>query len=211
MDPQINVQDTVTRYEAKFYPVVRDEMRAKLTALGVKQILPERKMRRSLLQQYQNTQLKCDYIRIRDEGNVTRISAITHAKEGGLISDRKQIDIFTSSYEESIKLFQSMGFTFDTYQEMLREVWRLENVEMKIDTWPGLQPFMEIHAGSEEQVKLVAEKLGFNWERRVITDVTSIFMKVYHLTDKEALHFLTNITFEKNPFEHQEADNSWAK
>jgi adenylate cyclase class IV len=209
MDPKIEIKDTVTRYEAKFYPVERDQIRTKLSGIGAKMVLPERKMRRSLLRQYQYTQLKCDYIRVRDEGQFTKISAIINPVEGGLISDRKQIDVLANSYEETIKLFQAMGFIFDTYQEMLREIWQLGNAEIKIDTWPGLLTFIEIHAGSEEEVKGIAEKLGFSWDKKIITSVTEIFMKVYHLTDKEVMHLLTNITFEKNPFGHQEQDNSW--
>jgi adenylate cyclase class IV len=209
MEPKIEIKDTVTRYEAKFYPVNLEVLRTKFGGIGAKLLIPERRMRRSLINKNQNPQLKCDYIRVRDEGKTTRISSIINPLEGGLISDRKQIDILTTSYEDAIKLIQTMGFTFDTYQEVMREVWAFNNAEIKLDTWPGLLTFMEIHGVSEEHVKQTAEMLGLNWNKKIITSVTEIFMKVYHLTENEILHFLTNITFEKNPFAHMEQDNSW--
>ena len=198
-----------TEFEAKFYPVERHEYRKKLQEIGAKLVVPERKMRRAIAHHHNNPQIKATYLRVRDEGGIIRLSLKTHAMEEGSLSDQKEIDVEVSDYEKTVKLFESLGFNFDTYQETLRETWELEGAEIVIDTWPGLLTYSEIEASSEEHVKEVALKLGLNWDKKIITSALEIFMKVYHLTEKEALKKTTQITFEQNPFENLKPDNSW--
>ncbi len=93
-----------------------------------------------------------------------------------------------------------MGYKFDRYQETLREVWHFQEAEITIDTWPGLEPYSEIEAKSEEQVKSIAKTLGFDWDKKIITAAAEIFMDVYHLQLEVVLDKISNITFESNPF-----------
>lgn len=187
-------------FEAKFYPVDKHEYREKLRKLGATLKTPERKMRRAIVDSSTYPQLTCHYVRVRDEGNSIRISAKTHARTGGKLSDQKEIDIEVSDYDKAIKIIESMGFKFTIYQETLRETWKHKNAEITIDTWPGLDTYSEIEANSEEEVKQIAEKLDFEWEKRIITGIKEVYMKVYGLTREEVTEKIKNITFENNSF-----------
>jgi len=191
-----------TEFEVKFYPVNKEEYRNKLTLLGARCIFPERKMRRSIFdgRNYPG-QFKCDYIRVRDEGSLISISAKTHAREGGKVADQKEVEIDVSDYDKAVEIVKLMGFKVDRYQESLRESWDYDGVEITIDTWPGLEPYTEIEAESEKQVRKVAKELGFDWEKKIVTAVVEIMSKVYGLTVDEVLRKVSNITFENNPFE----------
>ena len=79
-------------YEAKFYPVKKEEIRRKLKQMGAKLVFPERKMKRSIADNQVNIGLKCDYIRVRDEGGLIRLSAKIHAEKGGKMTDQKEVD-----------------------------------------------------------------------------------------------------------------------
>lgn len=188
-------------FEAKFYPVFKDEYREKLKLIGAKLITPERKMRRAIVDGTAYPQFSCHYIRIRDEGDTITLSVKTHAREGGKLSDQKEIDVKVSDYEKTIKLIESMGFKFTIYQENLRETWSYKGAEITIDTWPGLDTYSEIEASSEENVKIIAEELCFDWNKKIITSVKEIYMKIYDLTRGEVTKNLNYLTFEKNPFD----------
>ena len=197
----MNIQDN-TEFEAKFYPVNKEEYRKKLLAIGAKLVTPERKMKRSVVDSVHNKSLKCDYIRVRDEGNSIRISAKIHARPNGKVSDQKELDITVSDYDKSVEIFKLMGFTIDRYQETLRETWSYKNAEIVIDTWPGLSTYSEIEASSEAEVKEIAEELGFNWENKIITGVAYVYSKVYGIPVEEAIEKVSFVTFENNPFKN---------
>jgi adenylate cyclase class 2 len=189
-----------TEFEAKFYPVDKDLYRQKLKSLGAKLIHPERKFRRALIDSRDYPQLKCTYVRVRDEGDCIRLSAKIHARAGGAVSDQKELDLTVSSYDKMVEMLQVMGFQIGNYQENLRETWEYKNAEIVIDTWPGLEPYIEIEAASENAVKDIALELGFNWTKKIITGVGKIYMDRYRLDSKITDEKLKHITFENNPF-----------
>ncbi len=190
-----------TEFEAKFYPVNKEEYRKRLRSVGAKVTVPERKMRRVIGDKRANPQLNCDYIRIRDEGNLIRLSAKIHAAESGKVSDQKEADVEVKDFDKTKEIFEAMGFKFNRYQETLREEWEFEGATITIDTWPGLETYTEIEANSEDEVKEIAEKLDFDWDRKILTAAAEIFCKVYGLGIDEVLGKLSKITFEENPFD----------
>jgi adenylate cyclase class 2 len=187
-------------YEAKFYPINKDKYRKSLKAIGALLITPERKMRRSIVDNHSFPSLKADYVRVRDEGDKVRLSVKTHAREGGNLSDQQEIDVEVNDYDKTIKILESLGIKLDRYQETLRETWSYEGAEITIDTWPGLEPYSEIEASSEEKVKEIATKLQFDWDKKIITSCIEIYMKKYNLSVEETLKRSSYITFENNPF-----------
>ena len=197
----MHIEFMETEFEVKFYPVNKEEYRKKLEAVGARLVIPERKMRRTIFdgRNYPG-QFKCDYIRVRDEGNLISMSAKIHAREGGQVADQKEIEIEVSDFDQAVEIIKAMGFAPTRYQESLRESWEYKGTEITIDTWPGLDSFTEIEAESEKQVKEVAEKLGFDWEERIVTAVVEIMARVYGLTIDEVLQKVSHITFENNPF-----------
>jgi adenylate cyclase class 2 len=189
-----------TEFEAKFYPVDKEAYRKKLKSVGAKLMLPERKMRRIIVDSVTHPQLKCDYIRVRDEGGLVRLSAKIHAGLKGKLSDQKEADVTVSDFEKTRQIIEAMGFDFDIYQETLRETWNLDGAEVVIDTWPGLEPYTEIESGSEADVRKVAEILGLSWENRIITSVKEVYSKVYKISIEAVSKKIANLTFENNPF-----------
>jgi len=191
-----------TEFEAKFYPVNKDKYRQKLKSIGAKLVIPERKMRRAIFDARFHQELKCHYIRVRDEGNLISLSAKTHASQTGSLSDQKEVDVEVSNYDKTLQIFEQMGYKPERYQETLRESWEYAGAEITIDTWPGLEPYSEIEAESEEKVKDIATKLGFSWDKKIITAAAEIFADVYHISIDEVLDKVSNITFDNNPFQN---------
>jgi adenylate cyclase class 2 len=197
-----NSLSTNIEFEAKSYPIDKKTYRENLKRIGATLIRPERKMRRAIFNKDHYPQLLCDYIRVRDEGNVIRLSAKTHAREGGSLSDQEEIDVEISDYDKTIQILELTGYKFNSYQETLRETWVYKDAEIEIDTWPGLETYTEIEARSEESVHKMFSILGLDWDTKIITSVVEIYMKVYSLSKEEVLDRLSYITFEKKPFKN---------
>lgn len=189
-----------TEFEVKFYPINKEEYRRKLTLLGAKCINPERKMRRAIADRRAYPQLRCDLLRVRDESNKVTMTVKVHPQEGGKIADQKEVEVVVSDFEKAVEIMETVGLKPNIYQENLRETWNYNEAEVTIDTWPCLEPFTEIEAKSEERVREVAERLGFDWNKKIIAPVPEVMAKVYKLSIEEVLQKVTYLTFENNPF-----------
>ena len=192
----------ITEYEAKFYPVNKEEYRKKLESLGAKLIIPERKLIRTIADTRKSSNIaKNHYIRIRDEGNLIRLSFKITADQNGQLSDQKEIDVDVSDFDKTVKIFESIGIKFGYKQETKREEWEYKGAQITIDTWPGLDTYSEIEAESEEKVKEIASDFGFDWNHKIITAAAEIYTRVYGISIDEVLEKISNITFENNPFD----------
>lgn len=190
-----------TEFEAKFYPVIKEEYRKKLLGIGAELHIPERKMIRVVADGRVNPILERNgYIRVRNEGNLIRLSLKKTADREGKLSDQKEIDVEVSDFEKTIKILEAAGVKFNRRQETLREEWIYKGAQITIDSWPGLDTFSEIEAGSEEKVRDVAEKLGFNWNKKIITPAAEVYAMVYKMDIDEVLEKISYITFENNQF-----------
>ncbi len=191
-----------TEFEAKFYPVNKEAFREKLKSVGAKLTIPERKMIRAIADTRANKFLnKNDYLRVRNEGNLISLSLKRTADAGGKLSDQKEIDVEVSDFDKTIEILKLAGIKFNRIQETLREEWSYKGAQITIDSWPGLDPYSEIEATSEEEVRSIAGDLGLNWDKRIITAAAEVYAKVYAMDIEEVLEKLSNITFENNPFE----------
>lgn len=192
----------ITEYEAKFYPVNKEEYRNKLLKLGAKLLIPERKLIRIIADSRKNPILQQNhYIRLRDEGDVVRLSYKITADQTGNLSDQKEIDVTVSDFEKATKIMEAAGVVFNYKQETLREEWEYKVAQITIDTWPGLDAYSEIETDSEQKVKELAEEIGFDWNHRVITAAAEVYERVYKIEIEKVLEMIQSITFENNPFE----------
>ena len=190
-----------TEFEAKFYPVEKKTYRKKLKALGAKLVIPERKMIRIVADISENPQLaKSGYVRIRDEGNLVRLSLKMTAGWEGKVSDQKEIDVEVSDFERAKIILESAGIRFNRRQENMREEWEYGGAQITIDSWPGLDTYSEIEADSEDKVMEIAQKLGLDWDKKLIVPAAEIYGKVYGLSIDEVLEKIANLSYENNPF-----------
>ncbi len=192
----------ITEYEAKFYPVNKDEYRKKLQLIGAKLVIPERKLVRTIADSRGNSCInKNAYVRVRNEGESIRLSYKITADQTGNLSDQKEIDVEVSDYQKTVDILEAIGLKFDYKQETLREEWEYKDAQITIDTWPGLDTYSEIETVSEQKVKEIAQELGFDWDKRIITAAPEVYERVYKIDINKVLKMVQNISFENNPFE----------
>lgn len=165
-----------TEIEVKFLNIDHNVVRGKLRELGGVCEQPMRLMRRVVFHS-DDMEAKRAFVRVRDEGY--RVTMTYKQFDADTVDGAKEYEIEVSDFNTAIALLDAAGIAHDTFQESRRENWRLGDVEIMLDEWPWLAPYMEIEGLSEERVRSVAEQLGFAWEDAVFGGVANAYANQY--------------------------------
>lgn len=182
-----------TEIEVKFLNVNFDDFRLKLREFNAILEQPMRQMRRCIIETAE-LEAKHSFIRVRDEGDKVTLT-YKQVDEDSLVG-AKEIEIHVSSFEDTIALLAQAGLPQKSYQESRRESWRLGAVEVVLDEWPWLNPYIEIEGPSEQEVKDAAMQLGFNWKDAVFGRVTSAYQAQYPNGDANKLVTIPMVAFD---------------
>ena len=161
-----------TEIEVKFLDIDIDEMREKLKAAGAHLEQPMRLMKRALIETPEMN-ARHAYLRIRDEGD--KITATFKQFTENSLTGAKEREIIVSDFDETLAIFAEFGLHYHTFQESKRETWHYNDVEVVIDEWPWINPYIEIEGESEGAVKKAAAELGFDWKNAVFGSVDVIY------------------------------------
>lgn len=184
--------------EVKFLNVNFDDIRTRLKSLGAKCEQPMRLMTRVIMDTPDYT-LRHDggYVRVRDEGHKTTLTYKRFDKTQDLhIASAEEIEVEVSSLEDTVHLLEKSGLIIRSRQESKRETWKLGEVEVVLDEWPWLNPYIEIEAETEVAVKEAAQALGFDWSDAVFGDVMVVYRKQYpHLGPHQTVGRVKEVRF----------------
>lgn len=186
-------------YEATFANVDKDGVREKLRRSGATLVRAEFLQRRAVFRLPQGHEIDGGWLRVRDEGD--RITMSLKVVDGEEIHNQKETMLVVDSFEEARKFLLSLGCLEKAFQESKRELWVLDSVEITIDEWPFLPPFVEVEGGSEELVKIVSEKIGFDYAQAKFCAVDTLYSERYQIAPERINNQTPNIVFEmNNPF-----------
>lgn len=139
--------------EATFSDINIADMKSKLISVGATMVLPERIMRRVVID-YPDKRLQNmgkSWVRIRDEGNKVTLTYKETVEHD--LASIKEIEVGVSDYKKIIEIMLAIGLVIHADQETKRETWRLNNTEIVIDQWPWLPPQIEIEGKTESNIK----------------------------------------------------------
>lgn len=150
-----------TEIEAKFLGIDHDAMRQKLEKLGATLQHKSRLMRRKNFQSPDGRFHEAGgWVRVRDEGDKTTLSYKQVQHRG--LDGTKEVSVEVSSFDATVEFLESIGLVQTSYQETKRESWRLDGVEIELDEWPWIQPFIEVEAKTEDKLLEAVNKLGLD-------------------------------------------------
>jgi adenylate cyclase class 2 len=185
-------------YEATFLNTDKDEIRQRLESAGAELIKPEFLQKRFVFN-LPGKQGTASWLRVRDEAD--KITMSLKSIEGNKIEDQKEINLTIDNFERGIEFLQAIGCQRKSYQETKRELWKLDGVDVCLDEWPFLEPFVEIEGQSEEEVKAVSRKLDFDYSKALFCAVGLIYSQKYNLPVEVIDNETPKIVFDmKNPF-----------
>ncbi|MDP3772564.1 MAG: CYTH domain-containing protein [bacterium] len=188
-----------TEFEATFYPILKDEMHARLVHVGALLIRPEFLQTRTVFNLPPERGIVGGWLRVRDEGD--RVTLSLKMIDGTGIAGQRELQLVVNSFADAEELLVMLGCTKKSYQESRRELWRLDGADIMIDEWPFLEPFVEIEGESEELVRNGAERLGFDYGTAIFDSVTALYAQKYNLTADRINNHTSRIVFDmENPF-----------
>jgi adenylate cyclase class 2 len=164
--------------EVKFLNIDPDQLEKQILELGgVKQF--DRLFKRVVLD-YPDWRLNEDksWVRVRDEGDRVTFSfkkRIDASEDGSNDKTMIEHEVAVSDFEETIELLHQIGMIDKFYEENRRVQYTLGDVELDIDYWPQLKPYLEIEASSWEKVDAMIEKLGLNPDDKKIYSTHQIY------------------------------------
>ncbi len=118
------------------------------------------------------------------------------------MEEQKEIETRVEDYDAIVELLVTIGCSLRSVQETRREKWALDNVEVTIDSWPFLEPLVELEGDNEEDLKSAAVKLEFDYQKAIFGTVNHIYQKKYGKRIEDLPpHLSQHIKFNsENPF-----------
>lgn len=180
--------------EVKFVNISIAATRLALQNAGAILIHPMRTMQRAIIHTPAMKQ-KDAFVRVRHEGHKT---TLTYKQFDQLSLDgAKEIEVQTSDFNKTIALLAAAGLPHESLQETRRETWQLHDVEIAIDEWPWLNPYVEIEGPRQHAVMRAAKQLGFDWKDAVFGDVMAAYRVQYpHLTAEQTVGTIPQVRFD---------------
>lgn len=165
--------------EAKFLNIDVEGMQQRLRDVGAACKQPMVLMKRVIMD-FPDKRLQTQsnsFVRVRYEGNKT---VLTYKRFDSMqLGGAQEIETEVSDFEKTVAIFTSVGLQVLSVQESKRETWQLGEVEIVLDEWPWLEPYMELEGPNEQALREVAEKLVLTWQNAVFGDVMVAYRTQY--------------------------------
>lgn len=139
-----------TEYEATFENVDKDGIRDQLKKAGAKLVRPEFLQKRVTLNLPSGHEIQKAWVRVRDTGEKFTLTLKIHDGDG--IGKQKELEFEIGDFNDAVEFLEKIGCRKKSYQESKRELWLMDGVEITIDEWPFLEPYVEIEGESEKKV-----------------------------------------------------------
>ena len=123
------------------------------------------------------------WIRLRQTGKKTTIT-IKHILNGALPQNNYdgfqpvlETEIPVPSIEEGNTLLESLGYAYRNYQEKRRVSYEYKGVEIDIDSWPHIPPYMEIEHDNVQEIDNIITELGLEEHEIVSCNTSDVYTK----------------------------------
>ena len=182
--------------EATFLSINKDATQDKLKKAGFKLKTPEYLMRRKTFDFSRIAPGRNKWGRVRQESD--KVTMTVKEIRGSGINDTYEVELVVNNFETATAFFEACDIPPKAFQENMREVWMRDEVEVTIDTWPGLNPFVEVEGKDEKIVREISKELGFDFEKAVFGSIDLVYEKELGIPAQTIIR-LPEITFANPP------------
>jgi adenylate cyclase class IV len=177
--------------EAKFLEIDKNDLIKKIKSLGGKKIHPLMVYKRYVFLLQDKS--KVGYARIRQENNKVTMTVKTY--DASKFANESEVEL-NNTLEDARKFMLNAGFQQKSYQETLREKWKISGCpEIAIDTLPGIPTYVELECKSEAVIKKVAKQLDLDYTKAEFGGYDKQFVSYYGLTAEEFNNQVSSLTF----------------
>lgn len=160
--------------EVKFHVVDLNRLESRLQSLGARQTqarlhevnlrldTPDLRLTKSL-----------QVLRLRQD-NQARVTYKGPGVDQGGVRVRQEIEFLVSDLEAALHLFSALGYQVAMMYEKYRRVYDLDDVHITLDEMP-FGNFVEIEGSQPESILAASQRLGLDWEKRILDSYTTLF------------------------------------
>ncbi len=138
-----------TEFETKVQGIIPEEIIAKLRAIGAKET-PEFLAKRFV---YDFSDENVKWIRLRQSGNKCTMTYKLKPKRNTIVGKTVEIEVEVSDFDKTAEILSKLTFKKVFYQESKSHIFTVGDIEFSIDTWPMIDPFLEVESNSIEKVQ----------------------------------------------------------
>lgn len=164
-------------FEAKFPKINKEEIRSKLMELGAILNFSERKFIRMTFDTPE-LRSKNAWVRIRNEGDKITLTFKVEGNQNSIVG-MKEVGFVIDDIEAAKSFLEQLGLKHKGYEENMREEWKLGDTIFEIDTWPFIDPYIEIEAPNKELVIEYFNKLDLDYSKAYFGAVASLYRDLY--------------------------------
>ncbi len=161
-----------TEFEVKILDIDVDEIVSKLESLGAEKI-GEKEQRRFVYDF--NPVKENSWVRLRTDSQKTTLTI--KEIQNDEIDGTKEIEIEVDDFESTNLLLEKLGYKHKAYQENKRISYILDGVEIEVDFWPLIPPYLEIEGQSVDEVKKMVRKLGYELKQTTSINTKKVYEK----------------------------------
>jgi adenylate cyclase class 2 len=163
--------------EAKFYVQDSERVQSQLKKLGA-QLIQERVLETNIRFDLPGAKLRSQgrVLRLRRDTKVRLTYKSASRKEQGVLS-REEIEFVVEDFDKAKKFLEALGYQKLVYYEKYRTTYEWNKTHIMLDELP-YGNFVEIEGETIEEIRLVADQLGFNWTAAIGTSYNALFEHV---------------------------------
>ncbi|MFA5932618.1 MAG: hypothetical protein WCV81_04785 [Microgenomates group bacterium] len=179
-------KNSLTEFETKVLDFDKEEIIKKLRKLGAKES-PEVLVSRYV---FDIESENMEWIRLKEINGKTTLT-YKHKFRGNVeVGKTQEIETEVTNFETTAQILLKIPFKRVFYQENKTHIFYLNEIEYSIDTWPKLDPHLEVEADSLEKVAEGLKLLDLEGKDIGDMDLTSIYqMKNIDIHSQNKLKF----------------------
>ncbi|MDQ3239556.1 MAG: CYTH domain-containing protein [bacterium] len=158
-------------FETKVLDFNSDQVINKLRSLGAIEI-PEFMYKRYVFNLETND---IEWIRLRQGNSEVTMTYKYKVKGNVSIGKTSEIEVTVSDFDKTSQILHKLPFKDVFYQESKRHIFKHNDIEYSIDTWPMLEPHLEVESHSLEKVDEGLKVLDLEGKDVGDKDITSIY------------------------------------
>jgi adenylate cyclase class 2 len=116
-------------------------------------------------------------VKLRGKGK--NITLTYKHRKSTAIDGTEEIEVTIDNIRKAALLLERAGLSPFRQQEKKRHSFKLNDIRIDIDTWPGVPTYAEIEAPTNERLKEASQQLGFDWSKANSDDVRDVLLKKY--------------------------------
>lgn len=161
-------------YEVKVLGISPIEIIQTLRSLGAKET-PEVLMRRYV---FDFSTGVIEWLRLRDDGSKVTLTYKHKEKGNTRVGRTIEIETEVGDFDKTATILKKLPFQAIYYQENKRHLFTLDEIEFSLDTWPKIDPFLEVESHNKSKINQGLKLLGLEGKDSGDKDIKEIYDEV---------------------------------